>query len=567
MTDTNQQAEIDELRLRLEEAEDTIRAIRSGAVDAFVVEVPRGARVYTLETADRPYRLLVEEMQQGALTLSEDGCIAYGNRRFAELVGRPPDRLMGTAFRDFIPRESQAAFALLLQQGRAGSSEGESHLHGADGALVPVFLTINSLPPDSGAAVGLLVTNLTTQLHHDRVKGLLAALEESGRRKNEFLAMLAHELRNPLAPIGNAVQLLRRCKPGDGEAIQSIAGMMERQIIQIVRLVDDLLDVSRVSRGKIELRLQRIELAATLNHVVEAADALVLHCQHDLQVTLPQQPVYVHADPVRLAQVIGNLVDNACKFTDKGGQIWLSVEVETQGKPMAVIRVRDSGVGITAEQMPRIFEMFVQLDTSLERSVGGLGIGLTLVKNLMELHGGSVAAHSGGAGQGSEFVLRLPMLADAPAEPSAEPTATETAVLTDHRILVADDNRDAAMSLATLLQLCGNQTHTAYDGLTAVEAAATWQPHVVLLDIGMPKLNGHEAARRIREQPWGKAMVLVALTGWGQEEDLRKSRESGFDGHLVKPVELAALVKLVTGLLPVLPVLPAPVGPAGSMRG
>jgi CheY-like chemotaxis protein len=293
---------------------------------------------------------------------------------------------------------------------------------------------------------------------------------------------------------------------------------------------------------------------------VEAARSLVLHREHDLSVALPTQPVFVNADPVRLAQVVSNLVDNACKFTDKGGQIRVSVEVEDIGKPMAVIRVRDSGVGITAEQMPRIFDMFVQLDTSLERSVSGLGIGLTLVKNLMELHGGTVAAHSAGAGQGSEFVVRLP-IAGVAEEPPPEPLRAEPSVLANHRILVADDNRDAATSLALLLQLNGNETHTAHDGQAAVEAAAKWKPDVALLDIGMPKLNGHDAARRIREQPWGKAMVLVALTGWGQEEDLRRSRESGFDGHMVKPVDLDALVTLLTGLLP------PPTRPEGRIRG
>jgi len=556
----SQQAEIDELRLRLEEAEDTIRAIRTGAVDAFVVDVPRGAQVYTLETADRPYRLLVEEMQQGALTLAENSTVVYCNRRFAELVGRPLERLMGTAFRDFIPPDARIAYDALLHQGRTGFSQGESHVQDAEGAMIPVFLTINRLPSDSGAAFGLLVTNLTPQRHHERVTGLLAALEESDRRKNEFLAMLAHELRNPLAPIGNAVQLLRRTKAGDGAAVQSIADMMERQIVQIVRLVDDLLDVSRVSRGKIELRLQRIELAAAVNHAVEAASSLVRCREHALTVTLPKQPVYVDADPTRLAQVVGNLVNNACKFTAKGGRIGLSVEVEVEGtgNPMAVIRVRDSGIGLAAEQIPRIFEMFVQVDTSLERSVSGLGIGLTLAKNLMELHGGTVAVHSAGIGEGSEFVVSLPIsIAGKAPGPPPEPTIGHASAITACRILVADDNLDSASSLARLLEHSGNEVHTAHDGLAAVEAAATFQPDVALLDIGMPKLNGHEAARRIREQPWGKAMVLIALTGWGQEDDRRRSREAGFDGHLVKPVDLGALTKLLFELLP---------PPVGSVR-
>ncbi len=555
MADANQQAEIDDLRLRLEEAEDTIRAIRSGAVDAFVVDVPRGAQVYTLETADRPYRLLVEEMAQGALTLSEDGTITYCNRRFADLVGRPLARLVGVDFCDFIPLAARHAYEGLLRQGRAGFGEGESHVQSADGAFVPVFLTINSLPSTSGAAIGLLVTNLTTQRHHEKLSSLLAALEESDRRKNEFLAMLAHELRNPLAPIRNAVQMLRWNKVGDAKDVRSIAEMMERQVGQIVRLVDDLLDVSRVSRGKIQLRRQRIDLVSAVNHAIEAASSMIKSRTQELTVTLPAQRVYVHADPTRLAQVVGNLINNACKFTDQGGRIWLTVEVEAVGDPgsavsqeCAVIRVKDSGVGLAAEQMPHIFEMFVQVDTSLERSVSGLGIGLTLVRTLLELHGGSVEVHSAGIGQGSEFVVRLPIMVETPSTVPPPPITSQPSSIAARRILVADDNRDSATSMAMLLELTGNETRTVFDGLAAVEAARTFMPDIVLLDIGMPKLNGHEVARKIRAQPWGKLMLLVAVTGWAQDEDRRESREAGFDGHMIKPVDLDALMNLLAGL-------------------
>ena len=326
------------------------------------------------------------------------------------------------------------------------------------------------------------------------------ALKEADRRKNEFLAMLAHELRNPLAPIRNALQILRLTE-GNGEAVQSASAMMERQIGQMVRLVDDLLDVSRISRGKIELRKGRIELASAVNHAVEATRPLCESMDHELTVTLPPQPMYLNADPTRLAQVVGNLLNNACKFTDKGGRIWLTVEREGE---QAVIRVRDTGIGIAADQLPRIFEMFTQVDTSLERSQSGLGIGLTLVKNLVEMHGGTVEVHSAGLGQGSEFVVRLPVLVETPKPPPPEPTVSEPTPTTARRILVVDDNRDSAESLAMLLKLTGNETHTAYDGLEAVEAAATFKPDVVLLDIGLPKLNGYEAARKIREQPWGK---------------------------------------------------------------
>lgn len=543
MTDANLQEENADLRRRLEEAEEAIRAIRSGAVDAFVAAEAHGNRVYTLESADRPYRLLVEQMQQGALTLNADGALAYCNRRFADLLGRPHERLTGVAFRDFIPPDEQALYESLLQQGRAGAGQGEAHLQKADGGLIPVFLTFNALPPDSGVSVGVLVTDLTTQRHHEKLNAALEALKESDRRKNEFLAMLAHELRNPLAPIRNALHIMR-LTGANGEAVSSEREMMERQVGQMVRLVDDLLDVSRISRGKIELRKDQVELASVVHHAVEACRPDMESATHDLSITLPTQPVYLNADPARLAQVVGNLLNNACKFTDEGGRIWLTVEQE--GK-QAVIRVRDNGIGIAADQLPRIFDMFMQVDTSLERSASGLGIGLSLAKNLVEMHDGTLEVHSAGAGQGSEFVVRLPIIVET-RKPPPEPTVSEPTTTTARRILVVDDNRVSADSLARLLHLTGNETHTAYDGLKAVEAAATFRPDVVLLDIGLPKLNGYEAARKIREEPWGKKMVLVALTGWGQDKDRQKSREAGFNGHMVKPIDHAELMKLLASL-------------------
>jgi len=260
-----------------------------------------------------------------------------------------------------------------------------------------------------------------------------------------------------------------------------------------------------------------------------------------LTVTLPTQPIYLNADPTRLAQVVGNLLNNAFKFTDTGGRIWLTVERDGE---QALIRVRDTGLGIAADQLPRIFDMFMQVDSTLERSVTGLGIGLTLVKTLVEMHDGTIKGHSAGVGQGSEFVVRLPILADT-AKPPPEPIVNEPMLTTVRRILVVDDNRDSATSLAMLLKLTGNETHTAYDGLEAVEKAAAVKPDVILLDIGLPKLNGFEAARKIREQPWSKDAVLVALTGWGQDEDRQRSKEAGFNAHMVKPVELPALLNLL----------------------
>ncbi|MBA3731235.1 MAG: response regulator, partial [Gammaproteobacteria bacterium] len=269
---------------------------------------------------------------------------------------------------------------------------------------------------------------------------------------------------------------------------------------------------------------------------------------HQLNVTLPAHPVYLHADPIRLAQVVDNLLTNACKFTDPDGRIDLLVEPEGE---QVVLRVRDNGIGMTVQQLPAVFEMFKQLDTSLERSRSGLGIGLTLVKSLVEMHGGTVAARSAGTGQGSEFVISLPAwvaMSEAPPQPEPDAGAPTSAVALT--ILVVDDNRDSATSLALLLKMTGHETYTAYDGVEAVESAATFQPDVILLDIGLPKLNGLEVARKIRAAPWGKRMSLVALTGWGQAEDRRRSAEVGFNAHLVKPVDFSALTKLLAELRP-----------------
>jgi signal transduction histidine kinase len=371
-------------------------------------------------------------------------------------------------------------------------------------------------------------------------------LSESDRRKDQFLAMLAHELRNPLAPIRNAVEILRMM-PEDVEAVKSATTLMDRQVVQMVRLVDDLLDVSRISRGKIELRMDRIELLSVVAEVVESTQPFASSLQHALTTDLPDAPIYIDADATRLAQLVGNLLHNACKFTPTGGRISLGVARDDQ---QAVLRVADSGVGIPADQLASIFEMFVQGDTSLERAHSGLGIGLTLVKQLAEMHGGTVEAHSQGKGMGAEFVVRLPIVADAPVFYSDEVSAIDPPSKIFGRILVVDDNRDSAQTLAKLLELDGSTTLCAFDGSEALMVGEKFCPDVVLLDIGLPGINGYDTARMIRDQPWGREVVLIALTGWGKEEDRRRSREAGFNGHLVKPVEFAELTKLLANFFP-----------------
>jgi PAS domain S-box-containing protein len=370
---------------------------------------------------------------------------------------------------------------------------------------------------------------------------LLAALKDSDKRKDEFLAMLAHELRNPLAPIRNSVQVLHAMSPPD-EQLRWAREVIDRQIGQMSHLIDDLLDISRISRGKIELRKERVALAAVVADAVESSQPLIDAAGHKLTVALAAEPIYLEADLTRLSQALLNLLNNAAKYTDPGGQIMLVAETEEE---QVVVRIKDNGIGIPPAMLSSVFEMFTQVDNSLERAKGGLGIGLTLVRRLVELHGGTVAAHSKGHGQGSEFVVRLPRAA-AP-ESTAEPPATSVAPgdRPRRRILVVDDNHDSAKSLAMLLRLQGNDVRTAHDGLEAVEVAAELQPAVIVMDIGLPKLNGYEAARRIRDMTQREDLVLIALTGWGQEEDRRRSREAGFNHHLTKPVDFAKLQALL----------------------
>jgi PAS domain S-box-containing protein len=404
-----------------------------------------------------------------------------------------------------------------------------------------------TLPDASGRPVAFAtVSQDVTERRRleDNLRELAASLSEADRRKNEFLAMLAHELRNPLAPMSNAARALR-IGGHEGESLRSASDMLERQVRQMSRLVDDLLDMSRITRGRIELRKEPLELAPVVSHAVEAARSLYRSMDHELTVTMPDAPMQLSADPTRLAQVIGNLLNNASKFTDKGGHVWLTVEKEGNE---AVIRVRDNGIGIAQEHIPGLWEMFAQVDTSLERSRGGLGIGLTLVKTLVEMHGGTVEAQSDGLARGSEFTVRLPILSDAALPASHTGVSAPPLPTMQRRVLIVDDSEDGAESLAMLLQLGGHETQVAHDGVEAIEAAEKLRPDIVLLDIGLPRLNGYEVCHRLRKEPWAKNLTLVALTGWGQEEDRHRSREAGFDAHLVKPVDHDALLRLLASL-------------------
>jgi PAS domain S-box-containing protein len=371
---------------------------------------------------------------------------------------------------------------------------------------------------------------------------LYRELRDADRRKDEFLATLAHELRNPLAPIRNGLQVMRLAGL-DGETVLEARNMMERQLNQMVRLVDDLMDVSRITRNKLDLKKQRVDLADVIESAVETSRPLIEQAGHEFSLTLPPIPVYLNADATRLAQVFSNLLNNSAKYTNSGGRIRLIAEI--RGEEVTV-RVQDNGLGIPSDALPRLFQMFSQVDRNMERAQGGLGIGLTLVRRLVEMHGGTVEAHSDGPGRGSEFVVRLPWTKEETMGNQTPTTEDNSAKTSKRRILIVDDNQDSATSLGIMLKLMGNETRTAHDGLAAIETASAFLPDIILLDIGLPKLNGYEACRRIREQPWSRGMVIVALTGWGQEEDRRRSADAGFDHHMVKPVELDALSRLLS---------------------
>ncbi|MEO8451364.1 MAG: PAS domain S-box protein [Gemmatimonadota bacterium] len=794
---TESEDELAELRRRLSEAQDTIDAIRTGIVDAFLIEEPVGKRVRALETADRPYRTLVETMREGALTVTSGGVVLYSNPYMAGLLGVTRESMRGRSFLDVVAEPHRAECQALLTAATQNPAQGELELVRADGTAVPVHLGFSPLPVGGSAVISILVSDLTQQRHYEALQVTQAALrvsedrfrialqhspivvfsqdrdlrytwihrpydrspedvlgttdaellppeaavpltalkrevmatgvgirrevlaphdgqmrcydltvepvrdetgtiagvtgaamdvtdrkqseealrireqqfreladsmpqivwaarpdgvidyynerfydftgisrdeagphgarllhpddvergtaayersiktgapyeieyrvkdrssegyrwyldralpirDESGTivrwfgtctdvdearramlalrdaeqslreadsRKDEFLALLAHELRNPLGPALNALHLLRSTVLPDHER-QRAHRMVDAQLRQMKRLVDDLLDISRITQDKLELKRERVELASTVAMAVESCRAFIEELGHELIVALPPVPIFLDADPLRLAQALSNLLNNAAKFSPAGGRIRVLGKVEGND---ILVTVEDTGIGITAEMLPRIFEMFVQADRTLERSHGGLGIGLTLVKRLVDMHGGTIDVKSE-VGVRTEFTIRLPIaLGPAPAGPPREkaPQPTTSVRL---RILVVDDNADSADSLSIVLTLDGNEVRTAYRGLEAIDVAREFRPDAILLDIGLPELNGYDVCRRIREETWGKEPILIALTGWGQSEARRQTRDAGFDHHVVKPADPVLLMAEVQKL-------------------
>jgi PAS domain S-box-containing protein len=661
--------ERDELRLRLDEAEQALEAIRTGQVESLIVDGPDGPRIFSLEGADHAYRVLVEAMKEGAATFGENGTILYCNARFAEMLGAPLENVIGSAMPRFLPVRSQKAFhALLRQAANAGESRGELDLHSQDGSPVPTLISVSVIQADTRYRYCLVATDLRAQkkteeiLAAERLAGsvleqaadaifvcdengriirmsssaanlcaanpmlmpltqalplelatapaggsqgdllaramageflravpaslilsdgsradLLASavalrdpenrilgyvvtlvdvteireseeavraanlkLAEADQRKNQFLAVLSHELRNPLAPIKNSLCILERAVPG-GDQARRAQDVIDRQTDQLARLVDDLLDVTRITSNKIQLQRQRLELNELVLRTMDDYRSQFENGEIALELKPAAAPVYVHADWNRIAQVIGNLLQNAAKFTSRAGLTRVTVETD-QAARLAVIRVTDTGVGMSPELLSRLFEPFSQADETLDRSKGGLGLGLALVKGLVELHGGSVAAHSEGLGKGAEFIVRLPLDLHGTAQPETPAQESEHRSL---RVLIIEDNVDAANSLSEVLGLGHHQVAVAYNGPEGIAKAREFQPEIVLCDIGLPGMDGYQVARAFRADTRLREVYLVALTGYALPEDLQEAQQAGFHRHLAKPPSLDNLEALL----------------------
>jgi PAS domain S-box-containing protein len=490
-----------------------------------------------LEDSELRYRRLFETAQDAILILDErQGKIFDANPFIKDMLGYSQGEIVGKElwqigmFRD--AEENKAAFRELQDKGYIRYEN--LPLRTKAGEQIEVEFVSNVYQVDHRKVIQCNIRDITERSRLERkTHDQAEALAELHQRKDEFLAMLSHELRNPLSAIFSALHVLRL--QGNENPIQQRAmTTMERQVGQLAHLVDDLLEVSRVITGRIQLQFEHLDLRGIVEHAVASVRPLIERRNHDLSVSLPAEPVWVKGDPTRLQQVVVNLLNNAAKYTDEGGHIWLTVK-QAEGEVEVVLRVRDTGVGIAPELLPSIFDLFTQAPRTLDRSQGGLGIGLSLVQKLVELHGGKVAAHSAGLGQGSEFVVRLPAVSAAGAPIAPIGTARRSGQTS--RVLVVDDNVDAADMLVMMLQMFGHDAKAVYSGQAALAAAVEYEPDFVLLDIGLPDINGYEVAQQLRQLQQIKNVRLIAITGYGQDADRQRSKEAGIDLHLVKPVD------------------------------
>jgi PAS domain S-box-containing protein len=496
--------------------------------------------------AEEQHRLMMECVTDYAIFfLNPQGQVATWNAGAQRTFGYQEGEIIGQPFSLFFPPEDVQQGQPdkeLKQAAETGRANDDRWLMRKGGSRLWCNGITTALRDEEGRLRGFAKV-LRDRTEHKRLREALhqraEELAQEARQKDEFLAILAHELRNPLAPIRNALQVIR-LGSHDPNLVEQMRAMADRQVNYMTHLVDDLLDLSRIRRGLIHLVKERLDAAGPVKHAVEGVESLIRERGLTLSVSLPP-PVHVEADPTRLQQIVSNLLTNAAKYTDPGGRIALSAAQE--GNEW-VLRVQDTGIGIAPEMLSRIFNLFVQAERRLDRSHGGLGIGLTLVRRLVEMHGGTVTAHSDGPDKGSEFVVRLPvaLAEDDKDTPGKEPADPQAAAATPaRRILLVDDNVDAAESLAVLLRLDGHEASVACDGPAALAAAQAKPPELVILDLGMPQMDGFEVARRLRALPGLSDVLLIALTGWAQEEDRKRCQEAGFDGHLPKPVDWAAL--------------------------
>ena len=461
-----------------------------------------------------------------------EGC-DFANRAYLRFLGRPMEDVVGTGWQRYMHPDDAAGYVDRYRDAmaRRGPFEASARLRRGDGE----YRWIQSSAVPRLRADGALLGYIGCSWDITEMKLFAQALEEADRRKDTFLATLAHELRNPLAPLRHGLQIMQLAEH-DASAVAQARAMMKRQLQHMVRLIDDLLDVSRITLGKVELRRELIEVGDVVRNAVETSKPHIEDAGQRLQLIMPAAALWIYGDPTRLSQVLSNLLNNASKFTATGGRITFAVESDNGA---IVLRVCDTGVGIPPEKLSEVFDIFAQVDQGAAQD--GIGVGLSIARQLIEMHGGRIEGHSSGRGEGSEFVVRLPGAAP---PVGGAPKADQNSVTPDQaplRILIADDNVDSASSLSEVLRMLGHDVQTAHDGQEAVDMAAEFRPEVMLLDIGMPRLNGYESCRRIREEPWGRKILMVAVTGWGQAEHRARARSAGFDHHLVKPVELSDL--------------------------
>ena len=519
------------LTARLEEAEETLRAVRSGEIDAFIVQGPQGEQVFALRSAEQPYRNLVEDMLEGAAILTTDGDIAYCNRRFAELIAVPLEQVVGGAMVRFVSGVDRPAYRALLA---AGEGKRQVKLLSANGHAIDVFLSFTTSVTDGVERRNLIITDvselLDAQTSRDRA-------QQQSQAKDEFMAMLAHELRNPLSAVTAAIRVLEAAKGQEKPAARA-RSIIARQVQHLSRLVDDLLDVGRVVTGKIALNRCPIDLC----DLVRRTAAVFAEREKDYRFEVSTEPVWVDGDIVRIEQIISNIIGNAVKYTPQGGRI--RVELGAANKE-AVLTVTDTGFGISADLLPHVFDLFVQGERTLDRAQGGLGIGLTLVKRLVGLHNGTVAADSRGPNCGSTFTVRLPAVAaDRPIVTKGEAPRLEGV---RRRVLIIEDNRDAREMFRMMLELDGHEVLEAEEGCAGLRLLSSEPLDVAFIDVGLPGLDGYEVARRFRgDGGANNPVLLVALTGYGTPDAQERSRHAGFDHHLIKPVNPDTLYNLLT---------------------